>query len=367
MKKRISPKILKFFSFFAIAAVFIALIFLVSGKKSAEQKADFLPVVKIQKPVRQNLTESIFVSSYVEAKSMIPVVPFVSGTITDYPVNVGDFVQKDQLLAKIDDEPFRQQTIQAEAAYFAAKSTFDRIESLFKVGATTQQNYDTARAQYDANKAQYDLAKLQTSYTQVKAPISGTVLIANQAVGDIGTQQNPVAVIADLDNLIVRLKIPEKYFDLFITEKSNLNVTVTRPAEKNLFEDAISPAIVENIAPYVQPQSKTFEAVCRLTQAGKRFKPGMYVKVQIAYRIYENAPVIPLEAKKIDGSFYIYDENTQTVRFVMPENSVNDGVNFIVDEEFADSNFVIDGQNFVFDGQKVKLFDDVLSQYDLAE
>ena len=168
----------------------------------------------------------------------------------------------------------------------------------------------------------------------------------------------------------MRLKVPEKYFDLFVSEKENLSVKITRPAEKNLFEDAVSPAIIENIAPYVSPQNKTFEVVCRLTQNSERFKPGMFVKVQIAYKTYENVPVIPLNAKKMDGSFYIYDEESQTVHFQMPDkqtsiSSVNDGINFIVDEQFADSYFVIDGQNFVFDGQKVRLFDEALKEHNL--
>ena len=363
-------KVKKVLIFCAVAVFFFILILLVTNKKKDEQKTEILPVVVIQKPVRQNLVESISISGYIEAKSMIPVVPFVSGTITEYPVSVGDYVEKNQLLAKIDDKPFRQQMIQAEAAYFAAKSTYDRVESLYKAGATTQQNYDTTRAQYDANKAQYDLAKLQLGYTEVCSPISGTVLVADQAVGDIGNQQSPVAIVADLNNLVVRLKVPEKYFDLFVSEKENLSVKITRPAEKNLFEDAVSPAIIENIAPYVSPQNKTFEVVCRLTQNSERFKPGMFVKVQIAYKTYENVPVIPLNAKKMDGSFYIYDEESQTVHFQMPDektsiSSVNDGINFIVDEQFADSYFVIDGQNFVFDGQKVRLFDEALKEHNL--
>ena len=369
-KSLAAKKVKKVLVFCAVAVFFFILILLVTNKKKDEQKVETLPVVVTQKPVRQNLVESISISGYIEAKSMIPVVPFVSGTITEYPVSVGDYVEKNQLLAKIDDKPFRQQMIQAEAAYFAAKSTYDRVESLYKAGATTQQNYDTTRAQYDANKAQYDLAKLQLGYTEVCSPISGTVLVADQAVGDIGNQQSPVAIVADLNNLVVRLKVPEKYFDLFVSEKENLSVKITRPAEKNLFEDAVSPAIIENIAPYVSPQNKTFEVVCRLTQNSERFKPGMFVKVQIAYKTYENVPVIPLNAKKMDGSFYIYDEENQTVHFQMPDektsiSSVNDGINFIVDEQFADSYFVIDGQNFVFDGQKVRLFDEALKEHNL--
>ena len=73
-------------------AVFILLILLVSLKKKPSDKSETLPAVVIQKPVRQNLDESITITGYVEAKTMIPVVPFVNGTIMEYPAKAGDFV-----------------------------------------------------------------------------------------------------------------------------------------------------------------------------------------------------------------------------------------------------------------------------------
>ncbi|MCQ2575744.1 MAG: efflux RND transporter periplasmic adaptor subunit [Treponema sp.] len=345
------------------AIFFAALIVVVSLKKKSAPKAETIPAVIIQKPVRTKLVESITINGYVEAKAMIPVVPFVSGTIMKYPVKAGDYVEKNTLLAKIDDEPFRQTMLQAQAAYLAAKSTYDRVDSLFKAGATTQQNYDTAKAQYDASKAQYDLANLQMNYTEVRAPVSGTVLIANQAVGGIGSTGTPMVVLADLTEQVVRLKVPEKYFDLFTLEKDKLEVKITRPAEKGMYEDAVTTATIENIAPYVSPESKNFEVVCRLDEPGERFRPGMFVKVLVAYRTFTDVPVLPLKAKKLDGSFYLYHPEQESVEFVMPENSVSDGENFIVDEKYADSWFVIDGQNFVFDGQKVRLLEKVLEEY----
>lgn len=363
--KKGSGKLLKYSIFVLVAVVFIALILLVTGKKSVDEKEEVLPTVIIQKPEKQNLVESVVISGYVEAQAMIPVVPFVSGTIMEYPARAGDFVEKDTLLAKIDDEPFRQQMLQAQAAYFAAKSTYDRIASLYKSGATTQQNYDNARAQYDASTAQYDLAKLQMNYTEVRAPVDGTILMADQAVGSIGNTGTPVAVLADLSNQVVRLKVPEKYFDLFTMERENLQVTITRPAEKNMYDDAVTSATIENIAPYVSPQSKTFEVVCHLDEPAERFRPGMYVKVQVAYKTYYDVYVLPIRAKKLDGSFYTYDENTQTVTFVKPEQTPSDGMNFIVDPDFADSWIVIDGQNFVFDGQKVRLYKDAIEEHQL--
>ena len=351
------------YSIFAGAAVFFVFItFLVTRKKPVAEKEDSLPAIIIEKPVNGTLLESVMISGYVEANAMIPVVPFVSGTITEYPARAGDFVEKDTLLAKIDDAPFRQQMLQAQAAYFAAQSTFERLEKLYKAGSTTQQNYDSAKAQADASKAQYDLAKLQVDYTEVRAPVDGTILIADQAVGGVGNQSQPVAVLADLSNQVVRLKVPEKYFDLFTLERDKLTVKVTRPAEKNMYEDAETSATIENIAPYVSPQSKNFVVVCRLDEPGERFRPGMFVKVQVAYKTYENVPLVSLKARKMDGSFYIYDEKSQTVKFVEGADFPNDGSNFIVPEEYRNSYIVMDGQNFVFDGQKVRIFEDVYQE-----
>ena len=355
-------KLLRYLIFVIAIIFFVSITILVTRKKPLAEKEESLPAVIIQKPVNGTLVEAVTISGYVEANAMIPVVPFVSGTIIEYPARAGAFVEKDTLLAKIDDAPFRQQMKQAEAAYFAAKSTFDRIEKLFKAGSTSQQNYDSAKAQADASKAQYDLAKLQMNYTEVRAPVDGTILIADQAVGDIGNQSQPIAVLADLSNQVVRLKVPEKYYDLFTIERDKLSVKVTRPAEKNMFEDAVTSATIENIAPYVSPDSKNFMVVCHLDEPAERFRPGMFVKVQVAYKTYENVPLISLKARKMDGSFYIYNEADNTVKFVEGDNFPNDGENFIVPEEYRNSYIVMDGQNFVFDGQKVRLFEEALKE-----
>lgn len=344
-----------------IAAVAVILVILATGNKSAAYVSP-VPAIQVQKPSQGQVVESVTISGYVEAESMIPVVPFVSGTITEYSVQAGQFVQKDQILAKIDDAAYRQQFLQAEAGYWGYETTFSRVENLYKSGATTQQNYDSAKAQRDAAKAQYDLAKLQLDYTQVKAPVDGTVLIADLAVGSIGNTSQPVAVIADLTNLVIRLKVPEKYFDLFTLERDNILVTVTRPGEIGLYEDAVSSCTIKTIAPYVSAESKNFEVVCKIDEPGERFRPGMFVKVKSAYRIYDDVPVMSVSTLKLDGSFYTYDDKTKKVSYHFVENLIQDDVNFIVPDELSESFFVIDGQNSIFDGQSVNLMDEVVSE-----
>jgi len=343
---------------FALCLVALAAGVAVFSQNSKKKKYEIpVPAVQVQRPARGTVVESVTISGYIEARAMIPVVPFVSGTITEYAARAGDYVKKDTVLAKIDDAPFRQQMLQAQAAYWGYQSTFERVESLYKTGATTQQNYDSVKAQRDAAKAQFDLAKLQLDYTQVKAPVSGTILAADLAVGSIGTQTQPVAVIADLSNLVVRLKVPEKYFDLFQLQKDQIKVSVVRPAEKGMYGDAVSPATIETVAPYVSAESKNFQVLCRLTEPGERFRPGMYVKVTAAYRSHSDVPVIPLTALKLDGSYYTYDPQTETVHYHAADSAVSDSSSFVVPAELADSWFVVDGQNSVFDGQKVKRID----------
>jgi hypothetical protein len=64
-----------------------------------------------------------------------------------------------------------------------------------------------------------------------------------------------------------------------------------------------------------------------------------------------------------DGSLYLYIPETETVKYIPPAEYPTDGTNFIVPETFKDSFFVIDGQNSLFDGQKVRLFEDVIGEY----
>lgn len=78
-------KILRYLIFIIAIVFFVFITILVTRKKPVEEKPDAVPAVVLQKPVNGTLVESITISGYVEANAMIPVVPFVSGTITEYP------------------------------------------------------------------------------------------------------------------------------------------------------------------------------------------------------------------------------------------------------------------------------------------
>lgn len=327
--------------------------------------------VEIIKPFMRDIKQSIRLTGYIEADATVPVVPLVQGIITDYFIKAGDRVKKDDILAVIDKATFTQGVLQARAAYGGYENTFKRIEDLYNKGAATLQDYQTLKAQRDASRAQLELAELQLAYTDVRAPISGTVLVAPLATGGMASNTQPLAVLANLQEQVVRLDVPEQYFDLFTTEKNSLYALVSRYDELEENKNTIAHATIETVSPYIDAQTKTFKTVFKISENVAYFRPGMFAEVQIIFNEKKSVPVLPLKVFKIDGSAYIFRENESTelqnstiqgqddellqgrvVHHVFVPD-IKDNRYFTVPQELSDEYFVIAGQGIVFDGQEV--------------
>jgi len=308
------------------------------------------PLVVVGNAQKGSISQKIVLSSHIEAKTMIPVIPLVSGTVMDYPIVVGQSVKEGDIIAQLDSEPFKQQMLQAQAAYLAYESTYQRVKALYESKNTTVQNYEQVKAQRDSAKAQLDLSNLQMDYATLRAKSSGTIITAPSSKGSTAAQGTPLAVIADLTDLVVNLKVPEKDYDMFIKNKDDILVTVQRPKGNVKVQ-----AEVCTIDPYIQPQSKTFNVQCQLLGDVSSFRPGMYVKTTVEYDRRDGVYVLPQSVRKADGSLYVYNTKTRNVSHVEFTPLVEDEQSFIVPEGLEQALFVIDGQNSVFDGQIVRV------------
>lgn len=353
IKKKMGVVIIRYIALFIILGLLIVFINYSIKNKKVVTYVTPTPSVVVESPQIRAIEKSVELPTYIEAKDMIPVVPFVAGTINEYSVAVGDHVEKDQVLAQIDTTIFEQQKLQAEAAYVAYLATYKRVKKLYDNNSTSEQNYDEAKAKMDASKAQYEQAKTQLGYATVKAPVSGTVLLAPLAKGSIASSPNPIAVIADLSNQIINIQVPEKYFDIFNENKDVMNVSITRPNN-----GTSTTARVISIDPYIKPESKVFILKCQLRGDLSYFRPGMYVIAKIIYAKDENVPTLPQMARKTDGSVYYYDPSDATANYISSDElniTMENEKLFEVPAKYAKFNFIIDGQNTVFDKQKVNI------------
>ena len=75
----------------------------------------------------------------------------------------------------------------------------------------------------------------------------------------------------------------------------------------------------------------------------------------MVYRTYANALVLDQRTRNTDGSAYYYDPETQTAKYVDLEIIAADNTHIAIEEKWANTQFIVDGQGTVLDGQKVNV------------
>ena len=344
-KKRNS--VIRYIVLFAVfAAAAAALVYFFSLDGNVDYEAPVAPVETVR-PEMRVIDEGISVTGYIEADAMIPVVPFVSGTVEEYCIAAGDRVEEGDTIAVIDKRPYELQLRQAEAQVSGLEAAFARVEALRASGGASAQDYDTLSAQLEAARAQLEAAELQLSYATVTAPVSGTVIQAPSAAGSIGSSEMPLAVIADLDDLVVNLKIGEKYYTTVMENRDSLRFTIAAP------DGPVSEAEVVSIAPFVDPTSKTFLVKVRLTDP-EGFIPGMFIRAEVIWSSGEYLS-LPLQVRRLDGSAYAVAEDGKTAEFIELGSIAEDNEYFAIDPVYAGRDFIIRGQNGLLPGEEVRI------------
>lgn len=310
-----------------------------------------LTPVETTNPEFRSIDKTMVLSSTVEARNIVPVTPYLDGTIVEYYVKEGDIVKDGDVIAKIDPEPYRLQYEQANAAYLGYASSFERVEALYDENIATKQDYDTLKAQLDAIAAQLELAKLQLSYTDVVSHSAGTVQKTLSSKGSTAVKGAPIALVSDMDDLIIDVRISEKYFDIFNGDNSNIEIAVVRPGS-DYSKEVVATATIENVSQYIDPSSKYFSVKLTLDENKEAFRPGMYVKVYITYDTKEGYS-LDRDSVKLDGSAY-YVEDGKAV-YVDLSNSFSNDEYIIVPDELKDKAFISKGKDSVFSGEEVNV------------
>ncbi|MCX7023826.1 MAG: efflux RND transporter periplasmic adaptor subunit [Spirochaetes bacterium] len=335
----------------AILAGAVALRAIASGR-TREAAAAMVSLVRVAKAVFGPIVRELRLNAFVESDSMVTVLPLVSGILQELSVEAGEKVRKGQVIARIDASRFELQLTQAEAAWLSAKSTFERVEQLYKAGVTSQQNYDQAKGQYDAYRSQYDLAKLQIGYATVTSPVDGVVLVRHMSVGSIAAPESPLVTIGDLSRLVIRARVPERYYGEFSRKTSAVEVRIERS------DGTVVPARLSSVAPYVSAENRTFEASCDLAGGLDSLRPGMSVVAVFILERRDGAWSLPFEVL-VGGTAAWYveaDEAGQDVARKIPLSpGFSNDSRFVIPAAEAQRSFIVEGQHFLRDGSRVRV------------
>jgi multidrug efflux system membrane fusion protein len=195
------------------------------------------PVIPVSQIVERDVTDYSDYTGRTEAVQSVSVRARVTGFIIKSPFEEGAEVQEGDLLFEIDPRPYQAQVDQAQsqvvlnqASYNLAKTVYDRDNSPRAAGVISQLQIDQDKAAVDeadarikSSLATLETAKLNLSYTQVRAPISGTVGRYNYTQGNLITQdQTLLTTIVTMDYMYAYFDIEDRSYQRVVTslEKS---------------------------------------------------------------------------------------------------------------------------------------------------
>lgn len=265
----------------------------------------------------------------------------VDGYITELPFDLGDRVEKGDILCRLDDSKQRKALAQAQAMWQAAtaqlgvrrselelaQQNVEREEFLADRGAGTSQGLKTAQANLDIAQAQVELEQARVAEArayvaslelglqdfELRAPLSGFVASRMVDVGDLAKSDLPLMQIVDLDTVRTTVHVIEKdYHKVQPGQRASVSV--------DAWPEQTFRGTVRRIAPILDQETRTASVHIEVANPQQLLKPGMYARVMLDSKDDKTAVLIPVAAVlEVDSRSYVYtidDDETARLREV---------------------------------------------------
>jgi RND family efflux transporter MFP subunit len=253
-------------------------------------------VVSVAEVGKRNFDRSVRFTGTLQPENHAGLRALVEGTIDKFPVEIGDRVEKGQILFQVRPVDYELRVRQARSAIRVAEATEQtsqvgvedakreklRMENLYKEGSATEQMQDRARTEYDRAVALLEQAKASVLQAQVgldtalqaledctvTAPYTGFVTGKYREQGEYVRRGEVVVEIMDLATLEAEVALPERYFE---------SVSPGTPVPIDVGSGAMQvEGEVVAVNPKIDPQTRTFQIKVRVDNQEGRLKAGLF-------------------------------------------------------------------------------------------
>lgn len=264
-----------------------------SGKDKATSAGEQKMTIRTQQVHLQDVEQTYEYTAIVEANAVNNIAPLTGGRIDKIYVEVGDRVQKGKVLVQMNANSLKQSKAQLDNL----KTSFHRIDELYKAGGASKSDWDAMKTQVDVAQTTYDNL---LENTQLISPISGVVTQRNYDSGDLFGGL-PVVQVQQITPVKMNINISET---LFKSVKVGTPVTIKVDA----YGDEEFKGKVSLIYPTMDGATHTFPVEVQLANSDGRVRPGMYARVSIDFGVQKHV-VVPDEAifrQQGSGNRYVY-------------------------------------------------------------
>jgi membrane fusion protein (multidrug efflux system) len=289
-----------------------------SDKKKGEEEEEVIAVpVELARAEPRQISAYHRASSFVEADRQVELVSKAQGRVQKLNVEEGNWVAKGDILAELENGKERIRLRQAELKLDDQTRELKRRETLLEQNLITREEFDATRSAWELADTEKALAEIALEETLIRSPFDGQVTERRIVPGQHINLSEPVFTLVDFEPLRVRIHLPE-----VVARKVRAGDRVEVVLEAL---EAPVPAVVEMVAPVVDPTTSTVKLTLLLEGEAKGVRVGSFVKVRITTDTHLEALAIPKIALVEEGGLRsVFIAEADTVRKVEVKTGLND-------------------------------------------
>ncbi len=297
-------------------------------------------------PVRlASLSHSTELSGSLVAESEFNVASKISARLEKLYFDIGDTVNRGDLIAQLESEEYVQQLQAARAEHEVARASLgesaselsvserelNRALSLKKAGTLSQSELDQIQGAYDVRKARHEVAKalvrqkeaaleaarVRLSYTRIEArwdrgPDTRLVGRRFASEGAMLQANESILTLVDPFNLIAVVSVIERDFPF-------IRIGQTATVRADAFPDKTFAGRVIRYAPILEETTRQGRVEIMVSNPDLLLAPGMFARVRLEFTRHENITSVPAEAlvrREEQKGVFIADTENMKARFV---------------------------------------------------
>jgi RND family efflux transporter MFP subunit len=259
------------------------------AKEDDKKVAEFAIPVMVASIERQDISSNFHTTATLESRNEAEIITRVTGIIEELSVEEGDFVEKGQLLAKVDARRYQLALDKAEAELAGLEQELKRLSLMAEKQLVSEQASDKLKYQHRAAVAAKELAALDLRDSQIVAPISGFISARFIKTGYFTQGYQKLFHIVDQSNLQAVVYLPEHKLSYVELEQQALLQFSARQGKQFV-------AQVRSISPVIDSRSGTFKVILSIANEELQLKPGMFAQIALTFDTHKNTLTIPTDA-----------------------------------------------------------------------
>ena len=226
----------------------------------------------------------------------------ISGKIKNIYVDVGDSVEKGDILAKLDDREALARLNQAKASFDLSKQILERFQDLKSQGHISIQELDKAQSDFIIAKSEFEYFKVKLEQTNLISPFKGVIQDRFIDTGTVINQGVHVLEIIDSNNVEAHISLPVSYLnDMKVGKKYKFKI-----------DGDTKEALFYRLAPMYPGGSDSRLAIFKFDEF---IKPGSIANLNLQINKSSRGTWVPLKSlsQSDQGLWALYTINEQNI------------------------------------------------------